>query len=208
LLAVSQWGYLAFARKPFSLPPRVVFGARSSQCVAILRRMASPPGEGSRMRQSAASPVHGGQDHDLRPHRSRSLRAVRTVRTAHHTSQPESGAVISTRVMTVSTVSVPLRWPSALSGSLACALIGLRATQGYRRRRAILGLLWRGSGGASSKGPAAACVPRVQGRCRLARRDRTRDRRPPTRSPGRSRASPLVERGQRNSDKLAQASPC
>jgi hypothetical protein len=30
---------------------------RSSQCAAILRRVASPPGEGGRMRQSAASPL-------------------------------------------------------------------------------------------------------------------------------------------------------
>jgi hypothetical protein len=35
----------------------------------------------------------------------RAVRAVRAVRTAHHTSQPQSGTVISTRVMTVSTVS-------------------------------------------------------------------------------------------------------
>jgi hypothetical protein len=36
------------------------------------------------MRQSAASAVHGGQDHDLRPHRSRSLLAVRTSRLVWH----------------------------------------------------------------------------------------------------------------------------
>jgi hypothetical protein len=116
--------------------------APSSQCAAILRRVASPPGEGGRMPQSAASVVHGGQDHDLRP--SLSLLARRPHRPPDQPASPRANA--DHQGGTISTNLIHSNALNPCGRAARARYSGLGPSPWPGRRRAILSLPTKGPG--------------------------------------------------------------